>query len=176
MSNSYGISGYEAGRGRTFTPTVNADWINEFNTLMVDLGKSRNELTEVLIREGLQARNRGFEQLDFMSSQEIEFIKTPVGRKVLQDYTTLFFGKEFAEQHFQQQNKAQPHSNNEEHRTLSTPIKDSEKNNHSQNNEQINVESKELPIPKTSEVELDSQKAMLLKIQAELSGMKLKKA
>ena len=58
MSKPYGNTGYEAGRGRTFTPTVNADWINEFNELMVDLDVSRNELTETLIREGLQARKR----------------------------------------------------------------------------------------------------------------------
>lgn len=175
MSNSYGTTGYEAGRGRTFTPTVNADWINEFNTLMVDLGKSRNELTEYLIKEGLQSRNRGFEQLNFMSSQELEFIKTPVGRKLLKDYSTLYFGKSIEE--FQAEptkpTKAQENSSAEaasiQSVSSSEPIQAITKNVN-----QVEPVSAQEPADNRDD-DSDNQKAMLQRIQAELLGMKLKK-
>ncbi|CAG7651181.1 hypothetical protein ACFQI7_27610 [Paenibacillus allorhizosphaerae] len=88
-----GNSGYEAGQGRTFTPSIGAEWTDEFNSLMNSLNKSRNEMTEDLIREGLKAR-KGKETglTTFYSEAEIEFLKNPVIQKLIKDYYLLMNG------------------------------------------------------------------------------------
>jgi hypothetical protein len=90
------IVGYEAGRGKTFTPTVGAMWINDFLQIMIDSKKSRNEVTEMLISEALDAR-RGLgsnvESLN-LTLRELEFLKTPVGRKIISDYSQVFYGEQ----------------------------------------------------------------------------------
>jgi hypothetical protein len=173
MSKSYGNTGYEAGRGRTFTPTVYADWIVEFNELMVDLDVSRNELTETLIKEGLQARKRGFEDLKgFLSSQEIEFLKTPMGKKLLEDYSGLFFGGRTVDT-FQTQTIQPVVKNISADVTQSRVLQNTEIENPSfQSIAQIQDErANETDVILPS----DTQKDILLKIKGEINAMKLKK-
>jgi hypothetical protein len=88
------IVGYEAGRGKTFTPTVGATWINDFLQMMKDSKKSRNEVTEILIKEALDARKglgSNVESLN-LSPRELEFLMTPVGRKIISDYSQAYYG------------------------------------------------------------------------------------
>ncbi|KAB2329460.1 hypothetical protein [Bacillus mesophilum] len=51
--------GYEAGKSTSFTPARNANWIDEFNEMLISEDISRNKLTERLIQEALKARKEG---------------------------------------------------------------------------------------------------------------------
>ncbi|MDQ0896276.1 MULTISPECIES: hypothetical protein [unclassified Paenibacillus] len=88
-----GNSGYEAGQGRTFTPSAGAEWIEEFNSMMSSLKKSRNEMTEDLIRDGLMAR-KGKETglTTFYNDAEIDFLKNPIMQKLVKDYYLIMHG------------------------------------------------------------------------------------
>lgn len=88
-----GNSGYEAGQGRTFTPSAGADWTEEFNSIMSSLNKSRNEMTEDLIRDGLMARKGRETGLStFYNDAEIEFLKNPIMQKLVRDYYLIMHG------------------------------------------------------------------------------------
>ncbi|MFB4163530.1 hypothetical protein ACE1TI_06720 [Alteribacillus sp. JSM 102045] len=58
MSNSKGNkAGYVKGLGRTFAPSLKADWVDEFNQILEDEPEwSRNRLTEHLIKKGLESQ------------------------------------------------------------------------------------------------------------------------
>lgn len=119
MSNSFkDIVGYEAGRGKTFTPTVGASWINDFLQTMKDSKKSRNEVTEILIKEALDARKglgSNIEHLN-LNQRELEFIMTPVGRKIVSDYSQAYYGVQI----YQDTTNDFPKSNIQEPQILST--------------------------------------------------------
>jgi hypothetical protein len=86
--------GYEGGKGRTFTPTTTAPWIKEFNETLETSGKSRNFLTELLIKEGLKVYNKGNADELFLSARELAFLKTTLGRQTLQILSESYFSGE----------------------------------------------------------------------------------
>ncbi|HWO74713.1 MAG TPA: hypothetical protein VNM69_02210 [Bacillus sp. (in: firmicutes)] len=51
------LSYYISGKVTTFTPSTNAEWVNEFNDIVRKEEVSRNSLTEKLIQEGLKTYN-----------------------------------------------------------------------------------------------------------------------
>ncbi len=89
-----GSSGYEGGQGRTFTPSVGSNWTDDFNQLMFDTKKSRNEVTEMLIVEALDIRKGlGTSQGNLeLTLREIQFLRSPIGRKLISDYATMYYG------------------------------------------------------------------------------------
>lgn len=88
-----GNSGYEAGQGRTFTPSAGAEWTEDFNSIMTSLNKSRNEMTEDLIRDGLMARKGKQTGLStYYNDAEIDFLKNPIMQKLVKDYYLLMHG------------------------------------------------------------------------------------
>lgn len=48
--------GYVAGKHTSFVPSSDADWIEDFNTMLTDSNMSRNAFTEMLIREAVRVR------------------------------------------------------------------------------------------------------------------------
>lgn len=46
--------GYQPGKHTSFVPSADADWINDFNTMLADSNMSRNAFTEMLIREDVK--------------------------------------------------------------------------------------------------------------------------
>jgi hypothetical protein len=123
MSRSLkGQNGYQAGRGGTFTPSVYADWTDDFNRIMAEKNMSRNEVTEYLITEGLKSLKVGRIELEIdLNYKEIEFLKTEFGKKLINDYSKLFYGGNFQikspvieEVHtgYNQSNMQQNHINN----------------------------------------------------------------
>lgn len=88
-----GNSGYEAGQGRTFTPSAGAEWTEDFNSMMSSLNKSRNEMTEDLIKDGLMARKGKETGLSsFYNDAEIDFLKNPLMQKLVKDYYLIMHG------------------------------------------------------------------------------------
>ncbi|SDI60985.1 hypothetical protein [Alteribacillus bidgolensis] len=66
MSNSKGNkAGYVKGLGRTFAPSLKADWVDEFNQILEEEPDwSRNRLTEHLIKKGLESQRAQQSQLE----------------------------------------------------------------------------------------------------------------
>ncbi|SDH88841.1 hypothetical protein SAMN05192534_11421 [Alteribacillus persepolensis] len=60
MSNSKGNkAGYVKGLGRTFAPSLKADWVDEFNQILEEHPEwSRNRLTEHFIQKGLDSQRK----------------------------------------------------------------------------------------------------------------------
>lgn len=48
--------GYCVGKNASFLPSADADWIEDFNTMLADSNMSRNAFTEMLIREAVRVR------------------------------------------------------------------------------------------------------------------------
>jgi hypothetical protein len=96
MSNA----GYEAGKGRTFTPSIDAKWINEFNEMKLELGISRNKLTEKLIQDGLKFnRNSGSSgalyiplTTENLSQGQIEMLSSSMGQEMLLNLALTMIG------------------------------------------------------------------------------------
>ncbi|MED2033017.1 hypothetical protein ACQVQ3_24650 [Bacillus cereus] len=92
--------GYEAGKGRTFTPSIDAKWINEFNEMKSELGISRNKLTEKLIQDGLKFnRNSGSSgalyiplTTENLSQGQIEMLSSSMGQEMLLNLALTMIG------------------------------------------------------------------------------------
>ncbi|MEC3018362.1 hypothetical protein P9Z80_13810 [Bacillus cereus] len=82
-----GNAGYEPGKGRTFTPSTDAKWTDEFNQMISELGVSRNKLTEKLIEDGLRInRNSGSYiplSTENLSQEQIEVLSSKMGQEIL---------------------------------------------------------------------------------------------
>lgn len=89
-------SGYEVGKGRTFTPSTNAKWIDEFNDLLNQSNLSRNALTEKLIEDGLKYNNRKFIVLDAadLTPEQVEILSSEPGREILKNVLKLLLGEQ----------------------------------------------------------------------------------
>ncbi|MFB5662260.1 hypothetical protein [Alteribacillus sp. HJP-4] len=83
-------AGYVKGVGRTFAPSLKADWVEEFNEILEDEPEwSRNRLTEHLIKKGLDAQ-RGNDQgmqisipSEGLTDQQREFLNSEEGKLFL---------------------------------------------------------------------------------------------
>lgn len=91
--------GYEPGKGRTFTPSLRADWTDEFTaTLNSHEGWSRNRLTEHYIKLGMEAekKQRGkhitvyYEEL---TEKQIEFIEDQNGKEIMLNLLSALTGE-----------------------------------------------------------------------------------
>ncbi|PPA84177.1 hypothetical protein [Brevibacillus laterosporus] len=97
----YGQEGYEAGRGKTFTPSKNAEWVEEFNKILQDKFNSgsrvsRNALTEQLIEEGLKNRATNSTSIiipgeDF-TPEQITLLKSDQGQTILKNLIKMILG------------------------------------------------------------------------------------
>ena len=86
--------GYEVGRGRTFTPSMNASWIDEFNELLNKENLSRNALTEKLIEDGLKYNKRDYILLEAngLSPEQASLLGTEAGQEILKNVLKLLLG------------------------------------------------------------------------------------
>lgn len=97
----YGQEGYEPGRGKTFTPSKNAGWVEEFNKILQDkfnsgLRVSRNALTEQLIEEGLKNLVTNSTSIiipgeDF-TPEQIALLKSDQGQTILKNLIKMILG------------------------------------------------------------------------------------
>lgn len=83
--------GYTSGEQRSFAPSVNAAWVDEFNKVLFELNQkgesvSRNKLTEKLIEDGLKYNNLHPKQREVISfktahfnAEELNILKSEVG-------------------------------------------------------------------------------------------------
>lgn len=97
----YGQEGYEAGRGKTFTPSKNAGWVEEFNKILQDKFNSgtrvsRNALTEQLIEEGLKNRATNSTSIvipeDGFTPEQIALLKSDQGQTILKNLIKMILG------------------------------------------------------------------------------------
>ncbi|WP_221568929.1 hypothetical protein [Alkalihalobacillus sp. TS-13] len=107
---SYGNIGYEPGKGRTFTPSLNASWCESFNQILTDYKQkgftiSRNKLTEKMIEDGLKYQTthiqtaRGEEHvltvpLTTFSPQEVDLLQSEHGQVILRNVLKLLLGQQ----------------------------------------------------------------------------------
>lgn len=92
MSSSKGSkAGYVKGLGRTFAPSLKAEWVDEFNQILEeDPDWSRNRLTEHLIKKGLESQRAQQSQLenhlnlsipsDGLNKEQQSFLESEEGR------------------------------------------------------------------------------------------------
>jgi hypothetical protein len=97
--NRGGKSGWYPGQGNTFTPFKDAEWCDDFNEMLPDY-KSRNELTHVLIEEGiksLKGQSTGSNKLTIdlsgFTKDEVELINSEQGQVILRNIFNLMTGK-----------------------------------------------------------------------------------
>jgi hypothetical protein len=88
--------GYERGKGVTFTPTADSDWIEDFNKLLFENEEySRNRLTGLLIKEGLKAikGNKILFDISGLEEHEIEFLKSERGQTITKNLIKLILNE-----------------------------------------------------------------------------------
>lgn len=87
--------GYEAGRGRTFTPSMNAVWLEEFNEMLNRENLSRNALTEKLIEDGLKFNRNEHILLETenLSKEQIALLSSKAGQQILKNVIKLLLGE-----------------------------------------------------------------------------------
>lgn len=88
-------AGYGPGKGRTFTPSIQAKWTESFNEFLErSPGISRNSLTEKLIEEGMKARSgSGLSlPLENLTSAQIEMLSSEEGKQMLLNVSLLLLG------------------------------------------------------------------------------------
>lgn len=95
----FGEQGYGRGAGRSFTPSVDAEWVDDFNELLEQYNSdgvkySRNKLTEKLISDGLKYNNAHHSQKDIVnvsfskkefSEKQLEILQNEVGLNILKN-------------------------------------------------------------------------------------------
>lgn len=95
------------GKGSTFTPSRNANWIDEFNAMLVEEDISRNKLIEKLIVLGIEAKqsNRNLNEIKTMhsggdsfminsplfSKEQIELLHTTHYRNIMESFVLQMF-------------------------------------------------------------------------------------
>lgn len=79
--------GYSPGQGRTFTPSVDAKWTEQFNQILIEQGISRNKLTEKFIIDGLKSNNSKDLSVPLsvgnLSEEQINLLKSEAGQALL---------------------------------------------------------------------------------------------
>lgn len=98
---SYGKQGYEAGKGRTYTPSVTDDWIDAFNKLLEQSGVSRNKLTSELIADGLKYRKmtKGIDKYisincEGFSDEQIRLLQSEQGQIMVANMLKMLLGQQ----------------------------------------------------------------------------------
>lgn len=106
MNNEKGY--ISAGKGFSFTPSRNANWIDEYNAMLKDEDVSRNKLTEKLIVLGIEAKknnhnlNEGRKTLHsdvdsfvinspLFSKEQIELLHTTHYSKIIESFVLQLF-------------------------------------------------------------------------------------
>ncbi|MGP9043228.1 hypothetical protein [Cytobacillus kochii] len=87
-------SGYIPGQGRTFTPSLNGNWTEEFNKILEKENLSRNSLTEALIEMGLKVKRNDhlFISTEDLTSDQIEILSSNEGQKILLNVALMLSG------------------------------------------------------------------------------------
>ena len=87
--------GYEAGKGKTFTPSTNANWTDEFNQMLNNGNLSRNALTEKLIEDGLKYNKQEHILLEAsgLSPRQAEILNSEAGQEILKNVLRLLLGE-----------------------------------------------------------------------------------
>lgn len=86
--------GYEAGLGRTFTPSTNAKWIDSFNDMLNSDNLSRNALTEKLIEEGIRYSKKEYVimEAEGLSQEQAALLSSKAGQEILKNVVNLLLG------------------------------------------------------------------------------------
>lgn len=86
MSGGY----YERGKGRTFTPSSEALWVEDFNRTIDKEKVSRNKLTEMLIELGLNYKQTVIDDNSVslpipedLSQDQVKFLKSDQGKQMI---------------------------------------------------------------------------------------------
>lgn len=91
-------AGYIPGKGRTFTPSLTASWIEEFNELLNKSGVSRNSLTEELIELGLRSKRNEHLLIstNSLTPEQIELLSSEQGQTILLNVALMLMGQQNA--------------------------------------------------------------------------------
>lgn len=81
-------SGYIPGQGRTFTPSLNGNWTEEFNKILEKENLSRNSLTLELIEMGLKVKRNDH----LFISTQVEILSSNEGQKILLNVALMLSG------------------------------------------------------------------------------------
>jgi hypothetical protein len=95
-SDKQDTQGYEPGKGRTYTPSLEVTWIKDFNNLLnernINRRTSRNELTSELIHYGLQyLKNMDVDNEPIVISsneyteEQLEILKSETGQRIIKN-------------------------------------------------------------------------------------------
>lgn len=105
------VKGYQAGIPITFTPSRQAEWVDEFNDMLERENYSRNKLTELLVSVGMEAQrnNSSVEKVsenrtvavddsnlltlpsDNFSQEQIELLKTGHYQSLIETFINQLF-------------------------------------------------------------------------------------
>lgn len=91
-------NGWIPGQVSSFTPSRYATWTDEFNELLKDY-RSRNELTSLLIEEGLKRyREKNVVhvevEVDDLTPEQRELIESPAAKEIVKNLTLALLGND----------------------------------------------------------------------------------
>lgn len=87
--------GYIPGQGRTFTPSLNANWTNEFAEILEREKISRNALTEELIELGLRFKRNDHLLIstENLTTEQISLLSSKEGQQILLNVALMLIGQ-----------------------------------------------------------------------------------
>ncbi|WP_026701645.1 hypothetical protein [Salibacterium aidingense] len=170
-----GKAGYKKGTGRTFTPSLKADWVDDFNRVLEkEPGWSRNQLTEYYIRKGMEESNAGDRSTitvnhDDLTEDQVAFLQSEEGRTFIGNvisYVLAGTGKERANApksapspppiHHERQDDGPPKEKEKEVEAEERP-KEEQKNEEYQSDSEVQSSSRHLSVLEKAQQKLNRQ-------------------